>query len=274
MFNSRRTILAGQPIDASSSLSRGLILWVNFAEGAGRQIQDKSTTRPTSRSDIITVSTNSLYSGLGGNGIRLIASSSQYCDSNRDTQFNFSESKWAVSICFRVVTGSTTYCLFGKQGAGNSGGWGVFILNTGDIQVVFKQNGLTSNAYIRHSSSTTLGDGKWHTVSISLTSSSVAGECDAQIYVDGRLDQVAPTSTTGSNCTASGVNLRIGARESGNYFDGFIADARVWKRHLSLPEIAMLSDTANIGLYKAPNWLYVAAAAASGTNRKYSFIFG
>lgn len=237
------------------------MLWANFTEGSGRQKADKRGTLPTSRNDMMTNPTGAYHSGVQGHGIRLIAGSSQIVETNRNSEFDFPNSKWAISIWFRVITSGSSYALFGKMGASNIGGWGVFILNTGDIQVVFKDNGLFSNAFLRYSASTTMADGKWHHLAINMTSSSVAASCNADIWVDGKVDHGVITQTNGSNCTASSNNLWIGGRASGNYFDGFLSDVRVWNRHLSLPEINMLSSTANIGLYKMPSWLYLVAGS-------------
>ncbi len=127
----------------------------------------------------------------------------------------------------------------GKGDAGSSRNYGLWIQNDGDILYQFQDSvagiirNIWNNAGPGDPANIPLGSG-WH---------QVVGTFDgtiARLYIDG--NEVNATDYSGSIPVTNAESLMIGARQSGNYFNGTIDQVRIYNRALSPEEVESLYD--------------------------------
>jgi len=89
---------------------------------------------------------------------------------------------------------------------------------------------------------TSVNDGAWHHVAVTVQSSATISYPDVILYVDGIDDTRATTDPDAFNLTAD-QDVRIGSRPASNdrFFMGLIDDVRIYDRALTQEEIAWLA---------------------------------
>mgnify|MGYP003627768087 FL=1 len=139
------------------------------------------------------------------------------------TGFDFGTGNFNVSLWIKTTQNNNAYSGIISKFGSNSGLW--IQLNPITKNVWFGWQGST---YLR--SYTSVNDGNWHHISCQRT-----GAATAEIYVDGVLVATGAGSNTSSNSTAT---LDIGRINiSGRYFDGNIADVKLYNKSLTADEI-------------------------------------
>ncbi|NEO74886.1 LamG-like jellyroll fold domain-containing protein [Moorena sp. SIO4G3] len=83
---------------------------------------------------------------------------------------------------------------------------------------------------------TAVNDGQWHHVACTFSSSDPANISSVQLYVDGQLDTSNTKLETQVN-TASGDDVRIGTDFINRYFNGQMAEVRIWNKARTAEEI-------------------------------------
>jgi len=96
----------------------------------------------------------------------------------------------------------------------------------------------------------TVTDGEWHHVAVTVKENATISYPDVKIYVNGRNDTIATTDSTAFNLVADTEDVSIGRRPASNqtlkrFFNGLIDDVRIYDTELTVEEIklAMRSDT-------------------------------
>ncbi|HUT92503.1 MAG TPA: LamG domain-containing protein, partial [Thermoguttaceae bacterium] len=89
---------------------------------------------------------------------------------------------------------------------------------------------------------TTLNDGEWHHVALTMIRGATVSYPDVQLWLDGKDDTRATMDPDPFSITA-GVDMAIGYRATAaaRYFLGAIDDVRLYDRALTQEEIAWLS---------------------------------
>jgi hypothetical protein len=90
---------------------------------------------------------------------------------------------------------------------------------------------------------THINDGNWHHVACAFTNNGAPNVSDVLLYVDGYLDTLSAVTPLALNTTVSG-NVKIGGDNQNRFWNGTIADARIYNRGLSAAEIAALATDA------------------------------
>jgi len=152
-----------------------------------------------------------------------------YVDVTNQANFNFADTTFTVAIWLQT-TGSGLMVTKGFT----VGGWTVSV-DTGFIGcAVRNSNGFTSFSRL---SAATVNDNRWHyAVVIFTTSTTVAGNNTAQIYIDGSISQQTQTSN-GHTYSVETTNLQIGRRINDLFYSGNIASVEIYNRGLTTVEI-------------------------------------
>lgn len=262
--------LPGKLMGVDSSLMMGLTAWYPLNEMSGNKV--KNYTRLATYSRDATLTNSPKFGSALGHGMTFVAASSQSIDTGLNGAFNYPATKFSFSLWFRVYTVGVTQVLLGHTGISNLGGWGLFFLSDNTIQISGKQDGTSAAAYAR-SSASTFTAGKFHHIAVNVTTSATASGNTASIYIDGTLNQGAEIQTFGSSWTSPDTTLTIAVRNIGNPLDGQMADIRFWNRHLRQSEITTLASAPLVG-FNNYNTIFPQAAAATTTNKQYSFVAG
>ena len=91
---------------------------------------------------------------------------------------------------------------------------------------------------------TDLVDGEWHHVAAVLEDDGTPDNSEIILYVDGKLDPIAPGGTPNALNTSSGGEFRIAydLNNTGRTYDGLMDDVRIYNRALSADEIRAIMD--------------------------------
>ena len=149
--------------------------------------------------------------------------------------YGFANRTFTVSA--RVKTSSITNdCVIAKDGGATGVGWSLFFGNF--FTAATKGSGGVIAA-ARSSLSTGLNDNNWHhVVGIYTTDTTVLGNNNVSLYLDGSINQGVLTNST--QYVSPILPTTIGKRSSGNFFPGQIDDVRIYDRALTLSEISFL----------------------------------
>jgi hypothetical protein len=204
----------------------GLIAAYNFNEGSGTTVHDTSGNGITGTVHGTTWTTGGRY----GNALSFNGSSS-YVDLGNPALLQ--------------TTGSMTWSAWVKAAANppndgqivtksnNASGWQLKTSNDTGPQTFGVAVARANNAYAQRYSTTVRSLNVWY---------HVAGVYNAtartlDIYVNGVLDNGTLTGTIPTQQVIPTVNVNIGRRSGGYYFNGIIDDVRIYNRPLSQAEI-------------------------------------
>lgn len=190
--------------------------------------------------------------GIFGNGIVLSASgSSQVIASNNavaQALSNITLSAWIKT----TNALSSDYTIMAKHQGGTSGEF-LFSLQSGGSNVNFSIiNGTPSRVNLSPAASFPLNDGNWHFVVGTYNGATMA------VFVDGICFGTA--SQTGGLQT-NATPFRVGAYNSGNFFNGQIDDVEVWSRGLRTNEVVSLWLAGGFGI--SSNVVYSSGGATN-----------
>jgi hypothetical protein len=132
---------------------------------------------------------------------------------------NVGTADFTMSAWFKNSSGSSTRWIYGKGLTANVG-YGMFISGNQKIALYIKDSG----GMLEVNNNTTVNDGLWHHIAIS-----VARSGSAVFYLDGKNDGTANVSARSGNLNSSAV-ARIGERPSstGEPYIGLIDDVRIY----------------------------------------------
>lgn len=151
---------------------------------------------------------------------------------NSATQFTFPDTVFTVSMWVKTISNSGY--LIAQGATATTGGWSFELFSNGKIGVITKD----SRGYISLSSQSTnaLNDGQWHNVLANFTTSTWSSYRNiSSLYIDG----VFNTTVYGNDYyDVSYVNINIGRRTTGGYFNGSISNVLIYNRILSTIEVA------------------------------------
>lgn len=269
--------LPGTPINQLHPQLRGLMLWYPLLEGGGTTVRNPANFNayPGIFSGIGTSTTSGWRGGYNGGSSILFDGTDDNILTNTDNPFDFANTTFTVTGRFRTSKTAVNMYIFGKIGSGSTGGWGVGVGNdaSNKFGVVVKNSGATSNCILR-SSNTTVTDNKWHHfAAIITTDSSTSANNTATIYIDGALDQGTAT-ISGTSDGSSSANLRIGNRESGNPFNGYLEDLRLYTRGLSANEVLDIHlNPWAMFQHKAP-FYYNTVSGGAVLARSFGYVIG
>ncbi len=218
-------------IPGDSSTCTAPILRYDLEEGSGTTAYDTSTNSNTGTTTGAVYVPGKVGKGLDFDGF------DDYIDVANESNFDFANTTFTVSGWFKADPSAAGY-LFGKMEAANLGGWGIsYNTQTANkISVVLKQSASGTNAYVRDTSND-YTDTNWHFLEIVITTSTtVTATNDAQIYIDGKLDNGTETETAAYG--ANTANLFIGKRTSGNPFPGLIDQVRIFNYGRTAAQVA------------------------------------
>ena len=168
------------------------------------------------------------------------ASSSQYASVASSTGITFTDDFTCEAwVKLESYSGSALHSVITRTASGN--GWAFDVLTTGEVRLVGDNAGAD---YIQ--SNQKIPVNKWVHIAASINISSATGA----VYIDGVEVPSAYTNGTSTATTNTGT-LWVGARESDSFFDGKLADVRVWSDIRSEAEIqdnmfGYPSDTTNL----------------------------
>ena len=87
---------------------------------------------------------------------------------------------------------------------------------------------------------TLINDGSWHHVVCTFTNNGAPNASNILLYVDGALEALTAVVPLALNTTASG-NVKIGSDNQSRFWNGALADVRIYNRALGSNEIAALA---------------------------------
>jgi hypothetical protein len=143
---------------------------------------------------------------------------------------------------------------WGPNTSGNK--WQLNMNSAGRMRVEISSGNLVGTKLIN--------DGNWHHVACTFTNNGSPNASNILLYVDGALEALTAVTPLALNTTASG-NVKIGADNQNRFWNGTIADARIYNRGLSAAEIASLATDAITTSALDWNSRYFPGAAADWT---------
>ncbi len=218
----------------------------------GKYFSGSSVTNQGSLGGTGTVNGSNPTLGILGQG-RYFNANSQYIAITPGTSYQFANQTFTVSGWIKGGSEMSSAAGMVIAQGGCSGGWYVQVSSV--VNFTLKGSGTCGGVTLTRSSGVTVNDNKWHQfVIVATTSTTVAGNISASIYVDGVLNQGAQ-SVDGSTYATSNAELDIGARDTGGgpYFAGNVDDLRIYNRGLSSSEIALLYKTGQVKVAVTPN---------------------
>jgi hypothetical protein len=111
-------------------------------------------------------------------------------------------------------------------------GWFVFVNNTGLIYFNLSNNYGPNHLYRKSSGSVT--DGSWHHVVCTYDGSEDVSGC--HVYIDGDNDD-GDSANTLTGTISTGVNMRLGAWNTGLYFNGDLDEVLVYEKEISASDV-------------------------------------
>lgn len=241
--------IVGVPLFASASLTDGL---VGYWSMDGKYFSGSSVTNQGSLGGTGTVNGSNPTLGILGQG-RNFNGSFQYIAISPGTSYQFANQTFTVTGWIKGGTEMSSAAGILVAQGGCSGGWYVQVTNV--VNFTLKGVGNCGGQTLGRSSSSAVNDNKWHHFAVvATTSTTVAGNISASIYIDGVLNQGAQ-SVDGTTYATSNAELDIGTRDTGGtpYFAGNVDDLRIYNRGLSSSEIALLYKTGQVKVAVTPN---------------------
>lgn len=151
---------------------------------------------------------------------------------NSSTAFTFADAVFTVSLWVKTISNSGY--LISQGATATTGGWLFELFSDGKIGIITKD----SRGYNSLSSKSTnaLNDGQWHNVLADFTTATWSSYRNvSSLYIDGVLN----TTVYGQDFYGvSYVNVNIGRRTTGGYFNGSISNVLIYNRILTQIEVA------------------------------------
>ncbi len=180
------------------------------SSGSTTFTDESSTTTITGFSGIDHRSAGGAPTGLGSNSISFNGSSDYLTLTNSDYQFGTSD--YTIEWWMKTSSSSEGYIMYN---ADTSTGLRISLLSNGKIHI---DEQVSNAAGVIDSDSTTVNDGSWHHIAL------VRHSGGRRLFVDGT--QASSDSTSPRNFNNSNT-FRIGRRESGTYYSGYLAEIRI-----------------------------------------------
>jgi hypothetical protein len=214
----------------------GLMSYWSFEEGAGTKATDFSGNGNTG----ILTNGPTWVGGKRGKALSFASSSFQYVDISDNaalTPASITVSAWVKPTALPASSGDII-AIIAKRDGGGTGGYILELYNnSGNQQIYWLAAGGTNPLNFNN----TLPVGVWSHIVI--TQSGTAGE----MYLNG----VSLGTATVDAIANVAVNLKIGARADGKYFDGSIDEVRIYNRALSATEVAALYNSGAAALNRS-----------------------
>lgn len=169
-----------------------------------------------------------------------IRSNSQYLYNNTPT-LNDSTTVLTVEawVAFNgVLTTGNEYTIASVYNGATNGGWKFYLYKVSSFsyQLRFAADNGSSTSYAAESF--TFDGGQWYHIAVRVDLSEGTAANRVQFVVNGN-DRGTPTTSISVTSMASNSNpLQVGASESGNFMDGWLADVRIWNTRRTVAEIA------------------------------------
>nr|BAR31972.1 putative lectin [uncultured Mediterranean phage uvMED] len=232
--------------DSSTSL---LLSSDQVSSGSTTFTDESSTTTITGFSGIDHRSTGGAPTGLGSNSISFNGSSDYLTLTNSDYQFGTSD--YTIEWWMKTSSSSEGYIMYN---ADTSTGLRISLLSNGKIHV---DEQVSNSAGVIDSDSTTVNDGSWHHIAL------VRHSGGRRLFVDGT--QASSDSTSPRNFNNSNT-FRIGRRESGTYYSGYLAEIRIsttprYSSNFTPQQVSLLTTSAT------GNFISNAITATSSTSK-------
>jgi hypothetical protein len=208
--------LSGNEVSQLYNFAPGPVGYWKLDENTGTNAYDSSGNGYTGTLN----NSPSWTSGKFGQALNFVQGSSTNVDmgDNLDFAGDFSISTWVKS-----TGGSSARTIVGKQGTAGNHEYTLRVDNGGDNELHFIIFNTANADYLDADSGTNIvSDGLWHHVAAVLSGSV------AYIYVDGILKGSDNTTSGGTRTTNSSDPLRIGATNSGQYFEGPIDEVKMY----------------------------------------------
>lgn len=224
-----------KPKVAGGTNSNGLVGYWPLDEGSGIRAEDMSTN---SNNGTLTNGPTWVV-GKNGGALSFSSTSSQYLDIPNESNFDFANTTFTVSEWIKT-TQAGLGTLVGKNDRDvNNNGWVSFVNVAGNLNKFAFQLKGSGGVGIERYSNTSVNDGLWHHVVAVVTTDTVtAANNIISIYIDGILDQGSILQV--NPYIANNNTVKIGRRDTQDYYDGQMDDVRIYNRGLSAIEIAAL----------------------------------
>ncbi|MFA6102396.1 MAG: LamG domain-containing protein [Victivallaceae bacterium] len=163
-----------------------------------------------------------------GNGVVTLDGSGDYINCVSSSSMNVGTSDFTIVSRVRLEATQGTYVGLVAKGSSGNGtpGYALFYTpSVGKLRLALNSTWLDSNQNLG------LTDGRWHTVGVTVTRTG-----NAVFYVDGV--QKGSVGAGSYASTDTSADLKIGAWITGNYMNGQIDCAKVYKRALTPAEMA------------------------------------
>ena len=191
-----------------------------------------------------------------GKASRVFDGVNDYIDLGDSNDFSFgdgagNDSPFSISAWVKLDTTTNTRAIIGKYAAPN-GEW-LLWYNGSNNEFRFSVYSQSGMAWIRAKSSLTINANQWyHVVGAYDGSKSSSG---MKIYVDGSLDTTNDAGGGYSYMTNTTTPVIIGQYSSTAFFEGNIADVRLYNSELSSTDIAAIYGGENITTNLVGHWL-------------------
>jgi Concanavalin A-like lectin/glucanases superfamily len=176
------------------------------------------------------------HAQINGDGIN------DYVDTGQASPFAFPDTTFTAMGWFRATTLATVQYLVAERIAsvGTQGGWFLRLQTTGTIQARIVDTG-NANTVLRETVSTLAVNTWFHIAAVFTTNTATQAGNDVTLYLNGVLDQTAPT--TGTNpYVVCGCNLVFGVQSDNTtpWLSGAMDDILIYNRGLTALEIATI----------------------------------
>lgn len=214
----------------------------NLKSYSSGQLNDMAASRYAGVLNNNPVYDSSVLGNLSFNGVNNYVSYA----STSGSVFTFTDTTFTVSAWVKTTDTPVdpTFIVAKDMGSTNNGwgiGMGVPGIPVGSTSYgffVFNKGPPTGGVVIRKSTTVSINDGQWHNVVAVITTDTVnvPGTNDALMYIDGENKSVV-SQTPIVKYGAPTLQMEIGRRAAGNYFNGNIANISIYNRALTAAEI-------------------------------------
>lgn len=207
---------------------RGLVAYWNFDEGSGTIVND--STGDGNTGTMYSSSTPASFFATSGckiNNCILFNGVDNWIDAGTNTSSR--PNAFTIAAYIKHSTGSSYHLVY--WGTGSAPGVSVKLFSA-------QPQTYMSGGSIKMYSSTSpvnLWDGAWHFVAFTMTGNAISDINNAQLFVDGQLQDVS--SITNTNNQTAKTLTQIGRRANTSYTTGMMDDLRIYNRVLSASEI-------------------------------------
>lgn len=162
-----------------------------------------------------TLGVTGAVASTGDKAITLASASLQHLTVAQDVGLRPGTADYSIELWLKRTSNPSASEFLVDRGGGNTGGWDMFVQSNGRLQCRIGSTGYVSTASVC--------DGAWHHIVWSADRNG-----NGIFYIDGAQDSSVSISATQSTNLNDATTMRIGARASGNYFNGSLDEVAIY----------------------------------------------